>query len=181
MRELSSKRTIIFKCVIPVMTILTGCAILTVCLFWVFNEPLLSQYLPHMNDKPIDKIFLPFFGFMCVLIGAAGLTRHKRVFLDDSTIIVSNYLTDVRIPITDIATVKQVTFKHPYYIAVEFTHETHFGRRITFLPHWQRSSRWFKPPEYSVVTELQQLIAMAKRSQKHNIPMSMTTGEITVA
>ena len=169
MRELSSTRTIIYKCILPGVMLLLGCAILTICVLWILNEPLLLQYLPHMN-KPSDKFpqWLSWFlGVTCILASIFGMRQHKRVSLDGSTLVVSNYLTDIHVPVADIGTVKQIiAAKDPNYITVEFTHDTPFGRQITFLPPWKPPARWFKAPQYPVVAELQQLVTADKQSKE---------------
>jgi hypothetical protein len=61
----------------------------------------------------------------------------KRVRLDDGTLRISNYLKQIRVPLSDLAAVSEkrlVGFAGPYRIILQFRRRTDFGDSIAFLP-----------------------------------------------
>jgi hypothetical protein len=93
-------------------------------------------------------------GSALILLLAWGL---KRVRLRDDNLLVSNYLREVSIPLTDVASVRQRVFPHAGSITIEFRSETPFGRRVTFIPSG-RLPRWYGD-ESVILQELRALVA----------------------
>jgi len=84
-------------------------------------------------------------GTLCLLtvIGAAvvpwmimGVVKdHRRVQVDDGALYVSNYVTEVRIPLSEVARVRDRTgYKRLDYIIIDLRHRSAFGKRIEFYP-----------------------------------------------
>ena len=62
------------------------------------------------------------------------LGRLKRVGLDGTTLVISNYRADIRVPARDIAEVRQDRLGKFRAITLTFKTETPFGRAVTFIP-----------------------------------------------
>jgi hypothetical protein len=71
--------------------------------------------------------------------------RLKRVELDGSTLVISNYHDDIRIPVTEVANVRQNRLVNLRPITLTFKEETPFGRSVTFMP--RVSFRFFSEDE----------------------------------
>jgi hypothetical protein len=71
--------------------------------------------------------------------------RLKRVELNGSTLIISNYRDDITMQATDIATVRQNRLINLRPVTLTFKKETPFGRTVTFMP--QVSFRLFSEDE----------------------------------
>jgi hypothetical protein len=95
------------------------------------------------------------FGFIITLLGA-GL---KRVRIDDKFIYVSNYQTEIRVPLTEIADVTQTTRVAFPTVTVHFRAPTAFGSEISFMTP-ARFGVWAGSP-HPIVDELKQLARRA--------------------
>src|SRR5215471_16998914 len=88
------------------------------------------------------------------LIGSALIwwtcARLKRVELDGSTLVISNYRDDIRVQASDIASVRQNRLINLRPVTVTFKTPTPFGPAIIFIP--QVSFRLFSEDE--IVTRL---------------------------
>jgi hypothetical protein len=96
--------------------------------------------------------------FACAwMLGTAFLwwicARLKRVELDGSTLVISNYRDDIRVEARDIADVRQNRLINLRPITLTFKRETPFGRAVTFMPHV--SFRFFS--EDDIVARLRSL------------------------
>ena len=73
-----------------------------------------------------------------LLLGAAfaywTCIRLKAVGLDDEALYVSNYLDEVRVPLSEIEEVTQNIWLNTRPITITFSRPTVFGRRIVFMP-----------------------------------------------
>lgn len=58
----------------------------------------------------------------------------KRVALDGDTLVVSNYRREVRVPVREVAGVRQNRLVSFRPITITFKHPTAFGDHITFMP-----------------------------------------------
>ena len=90
----------------------------------------------------------------------------KRVFIEDGALSVSNYLSQIRIPLSDILKVRvnrwvNIGGKSP--ITIELRTPSTFGSRIVFIPTGKAPFSWpWKPKLHPVVEELQAIAARNK-------------------
>ena len=79
--------------------------------------------------------------------------RLKRVRVDDSGLLVSNYLKEVRIPFDDIRAVTENRWLNIHPVTIIFRRCTPFGDHIVFMPRL----RFFSWRSHPVVNELRKL------------------------
>lgn len=60
--------------------------------------------------------------------------RFKRVRLDGTTLLISNYRKEIRVSTEEIAAVKQTRLINLRPVIVTFKRETPFGHTVTFMP-----------------------------------------------
>jgi hypothetical protein len=82
----------------------------------------------------------------------------KRVRVDDKSIYLSNYLTEVCVPLAAIEDISENRWISSHPITVKFRYDTGFGDRITFMPKVRLFGLWSSHP---VVGELHQLASRA--------------------
>ncbi len=91
------------------------------------------------NDgKPMSIEVLGVFTLMWALV-MVGLVKSlgflKRVEVDDHALYVSNHLTEVRIPLSEITDVRETGgSKSLTRVSISFRHSSPFGKSIEFLP-----------------------------------------------
>ncbi len=84
----------------------------------------------------------------------------KSVSMDAKNLIVSNYISEIKVPFSDLKEVKQTGLMRrvPEYVMISIKNETKFGKTIIFIPKEKRSfSYWSKNP-HPIVNELNALI-----------------------
>lgn len=158
-RLLSSRWTFLMKYVLPPLWI-TGAGAVTALLFYT-PEHFLSQ----SGDPPppiVDYLFLGMWvvGSIIILLTTMPL---KRVHLDGNRLIVSNFRRESRIPLSDIATVRQNLWTNIRPITIAFRNRTPFGRKIQFMPT-TRVRFWVEDP---VVDELRTLSIPRESPQQY--------------
>ena len=60
--------------------------------------------------------------------------RLKRVAVDDSALYISNYRTEIRVPLTQVLDVRESGNSKWFLIGINLRHPTAFGQRIVFRP-----------------------------------------------
>jgi hypothetical protein len=65
--------------------------------------------------------------------------RLKRVRIDDKVLYVSNYVTEIAVPLVNVAEVRENRWVNIHAITIQFHSATEFGSRIVFMP----KARWF--------------------------------------
>jgi hypothetical protein len=88
--------------------------------------------------------------------------RLKRVRVDGSDLLVSNYLREIRVPLTSVRSVEDQFIRIFPQVYVEFIAPTPMGRRISFLGRWRLLHT---TPPSAVRDELRRLVAEAKASE----------------
>jgi hypothetical protein len=78
----------------------------------------------------------------------------KRVSVDDRFLYVSNYLDEVAIPLSDIASVKQSSWSRIRAVTIRLKSPTSFGNELRFMAKAEWKRAW---KEYEVVDELRRL------------------------
>ena len=151
-KRLSSRLTFFYKFVLPTLWI------------GLFGSGTAALFLGKMQDKvgnpapaEIREIFLAVF-----LIGAPLLVwfcgRLKRVRLSGNDILISNYLTEIRVPISEITEVIDKRLIRPRRITLELRKPTAFGQRITFIaPQWPPTLLFSPHPLVAELTALAKL------------------------
>jgi hypothetical protein len=142
-RTLSSMQTFPVKWLLPALWI-AGFGWGTLCLW--FDNP-----VPHAPPS-LRWVFL-----LAWLVGTAYLgwisMRLKRVQADEEAIYVSNYLSEVRIPLEDIDRITEFVWIDPATITIHLLHSSAFGLRVIFIPKF----RWTIFGARTVAAELREL------------------------
>ncbi len=144
-RTLSSAQTFVMKYIFPTMWI-SGFGIGTLGLF-------LGAYHGHNDPSPDTK-----WQFLAAWIAGTsfilwGCARLKRVRVDESGLLVSNYLKETRIPFDDIREVSENRWINIHPVTIHFRRSTPFGERVVFMPR----VRLFSWRSHPVVGELRTL------------------------
>jgi len=147
-RLLSSRQTFFLKFIFPPVWIGSfGAA--TVFLWWTSGLP---------EGPPAAMKWL----FLAIWVGGSALiwwtcVRLKRVRADEAFLYVSNYRTEVRIPLAALRLVSESGWVNTHPVTLKFSTPTPFGRRVVFMP----KIRWFYWTSHPVVAELRELSARA--------------------
>lgn len=90
-------------------------------------------------------------------------SRLKAVYLAGDALYVSNYLRRVRIPLTEVAAVKESSFLggKQWTVVVELRGRSEFGERIVFIP------RWFGFAAHDIAEEIRYAIALQPDNSLH--------------
>lgn len=144
-RPLSSGTTLVFKVAIPV-GYFAYVGILTWLIFARGHRP-----------PPLAGTVL----LLTVLLGVGGFILWvcaplKRVRVDGTTLLVSNFRREIRVPLVSIARVWETRWINIHPVTIELRAPTEFGRRIVFMPRVHWFLLWRAHP---VVTELRALAA----------------------
>lgn len=78
----------------------------------------------------------------------------KKVSIDDHNLYVSNYRTEITIPITEITDVREFLFSEPRRVTIHLRNPTEFGSKIIFLATY-RAFAFLSP--HPIVDELIQM------------------------
>ena len=70
-----------------------------------------------------------------------------RLELDDDELLISNYRTEIRVPLANVASIKGPSNTNPPRYTLTFEEPTEFGPRISFLPPMQWSLMRLTEPE----------------------------------
>lgn len=126
---LSSLQTFYMKFVLPIIWI-SAFATGTVALF-VSPDP--------NPDAAFVKWLFPAFTVVGTVFLWRTCMRLKRVRMDDRALYISNYSTEIVVPLRDIAEVTENRWINIHPVTVKFHRATEFGSQIVFMP----KARWF--------------------------------------
>lgn len=122
-REISSKQTFFLKIILPVIfTLMISIAFLGVVSSSRGNEILLFT------------ILFSLFGFVGVSAMYLTVMRYKKVSVDDEFLYVSNYRTEIKIPVSNIADVTEIKWVRTRPMTIHLKTNSEFGRKIVFTP-----------------------------------------------
>lgn len=146
MRTLSSRQTFFAKVVSPAVWI-GGVGFLSLGLF-------VAEDAFHDQGSPVDP------EAKWVLLGlwlagtafALSSIRFKRVRVGERSLQISNYLSEIEVPLTDVVAVRENTWLRTHPVTIEFRRHTAFGNRIVFMP---RVRWWYWWQSHPVVDEIQ--------------------------
>ena len=132
---LSSAQTFVMKFVFPVVRI-GGFAITTLSLF-------LSPNSWQGADGGLPAADMKWFFLFATLVGTTFIwwacVRLKRVRMDARALNISNYSTDVIVPLANVAQVTENRWVNSHPVTIRFHSDTEFGSHVTFMP----KIRWF--------------------------------------
>jgi hypothetical protein len=151
-RTLSSAQTVLMKWVFPALWI-GGFGIGT-CLLWF-------DALRGGNGVPPPEWMK--WQFLAIwLVGTVFIVwfcgRLKRLQVDDETLYVSNYWSEVCIPFTEVDHFTESHWTRPPTVTIHLRNLSPYGERIVFIP----KARWFPRGPHPVVSELQALCDRAR-------------------
>ena len=151
---LSSAQTFWMKVVVPVLWI-GGFAVGTTAMF------LASQWLHDSAGHPPPSEMKWIFLFV-TLAGSAYIywycVRLKRVSIEGSSLVISNYLKEIVVPLRELESVSENRWINIHPVTLSFRRETDFGRRVMFMP----CLRWFSfLSSHPVVDELRTAAGLA--------------------
>jgi hypothetical protein len=85
--------------------------------------------------------------------------RLKLVRMDDQQLYVSNLLTDIQVPLSQVDTVTENRWLNIHPVTIHLRRETEFGSKIVFMP----KVRWFAFwSEHPVVDEILEAVRVAR-------------------
>jgi len=133
--RLSSSATLFLKVVWPGVLIVVGALVM----FMLFvaraeiQDP--SGVAAHQHER---WLILGVFIAMTWLEYLFGI-RLKRVRLDEGALYISNFRTEIRVPLADVAGIHEHRWVANRPVTVEFRRNTRFGKRVVFMP---RLNEW---------------------------------------
>jgi len=140
------------KFVFPPLWI-AGFALITTSLF-------LSPGLWHNGALPAGQ--MKWFFLVATIVGAGYVWSWyapiKRVRMDDTMLYISNYATEIAVPLANVAGVSEKRWLRLHPVTIEFHAETAFGPRIIFMPKLRVFGFWFSHP---VVEEIRAAVSRA--------------------
>jgi len=153
-RTLSSVQTFWMKVVFPVLWI-GGFAVGTTAMFLAGEW--LHDRAGHQPPSEMKWIFL-----LATVAGSAFIywccVRLKRVSLDGSSLVISNYLKEIVVPLRELKSVSEIRWINIHPVTLSFRRETAFGKSVVFMPRM----RWFSfLSSHPVVDELRAAAGLA--------------------
>ena len=157
---LSSRWTPFYKFVVPVLVV----GGMGVGLWRGPSHPRELNLTPGMSPAQGWGLML----LMLVVVWAilrSTLVPLKKVELDGDDLIISNYLSEIRVPLEMVEKIDERSMTNPRRYKVTFREPTEFGRRIVFLePMAWTLNPWHECEE---VAELRRAVADAQMTRRH--------------
>jgi hypothetical protein len=141
-RELSSKLTFVAKVVMPGLWILVWFVMTLTALVGVDGR----------TGPPPPLFFVMGIGGTAILYFT--VMRYMKVSVGESFLYVSNYLKEIKIPLSDIGDVTEIVWLRGHPVTIHLKRRSEFGSKITFMPHSQ-GLKFLSP--HPVVGELKEL------------------------
>ena len=145
-RRISAIGTFFFKFCIPTISLLF--TILCAADDWMFG-------------------IIPFIVLLLITSLTASL---KRVWIEEDTLVISNYLKTIRVPIVAIACVSENFLINPKLICIVFKHHTPFGLKIKFTPIIYFKDIFSPFTSHSLVAELRALSQQSETASTSSNP-----------
>src|SRR6266511_4278206 len=134
-RTLSSAQTFVMKALFPPLWI-GGFAAATLSLF------LAPEFWHAADGGPPDPELRWVFLF-ATIAGTVFIwwacIRLKRVRMDERALYISNYSTEIVVPLANVAEVTENRWLNIHPVTITFHSDTAFGPRVVFMP----KTRWF--------------------------------------
>jgi len=134
-QTLSSAQTFFMKFVFPVVWI-GGFAAATLSLF-------LSPHSWTGTGGGLPEASMKWFFLFATLVGTIFIwwacVRLKRVRMDGEALYISNYSTEIVVPLANVAEVTENRWVNSHPVTIHFHSDTGFGSHVMFMP----KIRWF--------------------------------------
>ncbi len=155
MRELSSRQTFLVKWIVPPAWIgAFGSA--TIALWY-------GATAVPLTDTRLRWLF-PVVWLLGSLFIYLNCVRLKRVRLDGSTLLVSDYRREIRIPLRDVEAVTELRWVNIHPVTLHLRRPSDFGERIVFMPPTRWFMGWLPHP---LVQELRDLVHQERLEAIH--------------
>ena len=155
-RTLSSPLTFFWKFVST--PLLAGCFILVLAVGW-------SGGWKHRDGTPVSGGEIAI-AIICQTATFAWLVflsaRLKRVEVDDGTLYLSNYVTEIRVPLSEVIDVTESGTLKWFLVGIDLRNPTAFGQHIDFRPRL----RFYWSGLHPTVKELQERCQHARGDGK---------------
>jgi hypothetical protein len=148
-KTLSSRQTFFVKIVLPA--------------FWIgsFAAITITMFASDLDLDP-DAAFMKWIFLSATVAGTLFFwwiyMRLKRVRMDDNALYVSNYKTEITVPLSNVAEVTGRRWMNNQQVTIKFYSETEFGSHIVFMPRLRFSNLWSPHP---VIGEIRDAVARA--------------------
>lgn len=127
--QLSSRWTPFYKFVLPLL-VLSGIGAGTV-IAYLRPEP---QTMPPGLRPDQGWILMAVAAVIAIAVMWWALGRLMRVELDEDELIISNYRSEIRVPLSNVAKIAGPSRSNPPRYTLTFEEPTDFGRTIAFIP-----------------------------------------------
>lgn len=127
--QLSSRWTPFYKFVLPLL-VLGGMGAGTVVAY-LRPEP---QKMPPGLRADQEWILIAVAAVIAIAVMWWALGRLMRVELDEDELIISNYRTEIRVPLSHVARITGPSLSNPPRYTLTFDEPTDLGRTIAFIP-----------------------------------------------
>lgn len=152
-RTISSAQTFFLKVLFPVIGIGVFAGMTILLFARVPASPGSSGALP-----PATRWIL----LLATIAGSAVIywacIRLKRVDLDRRALYISNYLTEITVPLRDVVDITENRWVNPNTVTIRLRRDLGFGTRIVFTP----TVRWFAFSPHPIVAELRAAVEHAR-------------------
>ena len=126
---LSSRWTPFYKFVIPLLVI--GGVGTSAVMAYLHPEP--QKMPPGLGPNQV-WILMAVAAVIAIAVMWWALGRLMRVELDDDELIISNYRTEIRVPLSNVAKIGGQSLSNPPRYTLTFEEPTDLGRTIAFIP-----------------------------------------------
>lgn len=105
----------------------------------MFLVPVTAMFLYFALSMPLNKIFISLF-LLSIWLSLAYIFFHrshfplKRIRADGERLLVSNYVTEIELRVSDISRVERKRFAGLEVIYLHLKRETAHGRTVAFMP-----------------------------------------------
>lgn len=126
-KKISSKLTFLHKFIIPSIILL---AILEAYFTdsYIFDSFVLQKEIIFIAITTGAYLFLWFH------------LRCKEVSIEGDFLYVSNFLKEIKIPLSEVGKVTEMFLMNPNPVTIHLKHETRFGKKIVFIPTYRMFS-----------------------------------------
>lgn len=144
-RTISSRQTIFVKFVFPVAWL--GVSVSFAFVLWFKRAEAPGFKKPFLLESLVVGVFVFWFA-----------RRLKKVRVDEEFLYVSNWRSEVRVPLRDVSDCLWRNWWRPAWVVVRLRAQTRFGKHIVFIP----KSQWRHLGIHPVVGELRFLVDQAR-------------------
>src|SRR5512142_460229 len=151
---ISSAQTFVMKFIFPAVWI-GGFAATTLSLFLFPNSW-------HDADGGPTDPSLKWFFLVATILGTAFIwwacVRLKRVRMDTKFLYISNYSTEIVVPLANVSEVTENRWVNSHPVTIHFHSDSEFGTQVTFMPKIRWFAFWSSHP---VVDEIRRAVERA--------------------